>query len=277
MDGLEAFSLLFLGLTFLIYFNAFFVYLYAFLSKQESIGKAANYALLAGFATHTASIAFRWAASGHLPGFSAYESFSVVAWFITGGYLVVEYRVKKLKVLGLFSTLVVALFLVQAATKYSEPGPPIPILKSPLISVHFSLMYVMAAALTVAGGSALLYLVAERQMKGRKSFAWLRRLPALEVLDEVTYQAILFGFPFLTLVMLTGTVRALQVYVVAQDPVVLSRLVATSLVWVIYIVYLVLRMAAGWGGRKAAVLALSGFLGILVIRFVVVQYISHIV
>jgi len=273
----EGLSLLFLGLTFLLYFDVFFLYLYNFSAKRESIGKAATYAFLAGFLTHTLSLVFRGIASGHLPGSAAYESFSVAAWFITGGFLLVEFRTKKMKVLGLFTSIVVSVFLVQAAAKYSAPGPPIPLLKSPLVGLHFTSIGITVAALTVAGGSALLYLLQERQMKGRKSKILLRRLPSLEVLDEITYQAIIFGFPFLTLVIVTGTIQALERWVISQDIVVLSRLITTGIIWLLYLAYLALRVAAGWGGRKAALLALSGFLGLILIRFIVVPYLSHLV
>jgi len=274
---MEGLSLLFLGLTFLLYMDAFFLYLYNFLAKRETIGRAANYVFLAGFLTQTLSLIFRGVASNHFPGTAAFESFSVAPWFITGGFLLVEFRTRKMKVLGLFASIVVSLFLVQAAAKYSAPGPPIPLLKSPLVELHLTLIGVTAAALTVAGGSSLLYLLQERQMKSKKSSVLVRRLPSLEVLDEVTYQAILFGFPFLTLVIVTGTVRALQLWVISQDVVVLSRLIATGVVWLVYSAYFALRLTIGWGGRKAAVLALTGFLGLILIQFVLVQYLSHLI
>lgn len=274
---MEGFSVLFLGITFLLYIDAFFLYLYHFFSKREVMGKAASYLFLAGFLTHTLSLAFRWGASGHLPGIAIYESFSVVAWFITGGYLFVEYRTK-LKILGLFTSPVVSLFLIQAALKYKPPAPPIPLLKSSLVDLHFTLIYITAAALTVAGGSAFLYLLEEWQMKKRKSHILVRALPPLEALDEVTYQAVIFGFPFLTLVITTGFIRAIQQYGSPfNDVVVLSRLISTSIVWIIYLSFLTLRIGAGWGGRKTAILALTGFLGLILIRLVVITYLTHLI
>jgi len=49
---------------------------------------------------------------------------------------------------------------------------------------------------------------------------------------------------------------------------------ATFLTWVIYVFYLLLRVAVGWRGKRSAVLALVGFFFIMSIRFLIVPYMS---
>ncbi|HWT79999.1 MAG TPA: cytochrome c biogenesis protein CcsA, partial [Candidatus Methylomirabilis sp.] len=83
------------------------------------------------------------------------------------------------------------------------------------------------------------------------------RLPSLELLDDVSVKSLLFGFPLLTLALITGSIWAeftrgsfLPMY---------GREVWSILSWLIYGGLLYARLSAGWRGRRAAILAIIGF------------------
>jgi cytochrome c-type biogenesis protein CcsB len=121
------------------------------------------------------------------------------------------------------------------------------------------------AALTLAGLGGIFYLVQERQLKGKKFGFFYRRLPSLEQLDALNYWCLTIGFPLLTGGIITGSLYAQ--YTLGSfwswDP----KEVLTLSAWLVYAVLLHERLAVGWRGRRAALLAICGFL-LLIITFV---------
>ena len=48
-----------------------------------------------------------------------------------------------------------------------------------------------------------MYLLQEKQVKRKKMGALFRRLPSLDVLDDINYRCLTIGFPFLTVGIIT--------------------------------------------------------------------------
>ena len=92
--------------------------------------------------------------------------------------------------------------------------------------------------------------------------AWKRQwlmaqLPEPERLDDLSYKCILFAFPFLTLLIITGAVWAYYAWgrYWGWDPKETWSLVT----WIVYSIYLHVRVTHGWEGRLPAALAALGF------------------
>src|SRR6266550_9136847 len=118
---------------------------------------------------------------------------------------------------------------------------------------HIALIFTGYAALFLSFAASLLYLVQERSLKSKKASGTLLRLPALEVIDEIGYRALLLGFPFMTLGLIAGVLIAQATYerVNFADP----KILLSILMWAVYLVLLYTRWSAGWRGRRAAYLA----------------------
>ncbi|NPV49486.1 MAG: cytochrome c biogenesis protein CcsA [Armatimonadetes bacterium] len=86
-------------------------------------------------------------------------------------------------------------------------------------------------------------------------------LPPLEEIDRAIYRAIAFGFPLLTMVIITGAVWAQHVWQRwwSWDP----KETASLVTWLIYAGYLHGRRNRGWRGRTSARFAVLGFLAVL--------------
>jgi len=266
---MEKVSVFLFWLAIFAYAAAFVLYADHFISRRLMTGTLATIVTVCGGAIQAGSLFFRWLVSKQSLGASAYESLAIVVWFVIVGYLVIEYFLN-LKTLGMFITPLACIFLIKAWNYYHPPGPRIEILQGSFIDAHFMSMFVASAALTIAAGAAVLYLLQEWHFKRRKSNSFLGRLPSLQVLDDVECKSVIVGFLFLTTTLVTGAIRAYQVWGTFFDAIV----IATFLTWVIYAFYLLLRVAAGWRGKRSAVLALVGFLFIMSIRFVIVPYMS---
>jgi cytochrome c-type biogenesis protein CcsB len=88
-----------------------------------------------------------------------------------------------------------------------------------------------------------------------------KRLPPLKVLDDLNYQALKFGFPLLTLGIITGAVWANYAWgrYWDWDP----KETWSLITWLLYAALLHQRLTVGWRGRKAAIMAIIGFLAVL--------------
>jgi cytochrome c-type biogenesis protein CcsB len=88
-----------------------------------------------------------------------------------------------------------------------------------------------------------------------------KRLPSLKVLDDLNYQSLKFGFPLLTLGIITGAVWADNAWgrYWGWDP----KETWSLITWFLYAAMLHQRLTVGWRGRKAAIMAIAGFLAVL--------------
>ena len=205
----------------------------------------------------TASLVFRTVAVGHGPFANMYEFSVAFAWGILGAYLVVERRYH-LRTIGLIALPVALALLGYATTIPATAEPLVPALQNNLLlTVHVAVAIVAYGSFTVAFGAALLYLI---QPAGGR-----RGLPRLEILDEVSYRAVVIGFPFLTLVLVLGALWAEVAWgrYWGWDP----KETASLVTWLIYGAYLHARVVRGWHGRRSAGLLMIGFAATLFTYF----------
>jgi len=108
---------------------------------------------------------------------------------------------------------------------------------------------------------AIIYLIQEHQLKRKKPGAFYYRLPSLEVLDFLSHKILSFGFPCLTIAIITGAMWASKAWgsYWSWDP----KETWSLITWFIYAALIHTRVAVGWRGRKAAYLAIIGFIFIL--------------
>jgi len=200
---------------------------------------------------------FRTAATGHGPFANMYEFSIAFAWGALAMYLYFEHRYHQ-RVLGLVALPVALALLLYAMTIPSTIDPLVPALQNNLLlSVHVAVAIVAYGTFTVAFAAAVLYLI--QGENGR------RGLPSRELLDEISYKAVMVGFPFLTLTIVLGAVWAEQAWgrYWGWDP----KETASLVTWLIYGSYLHARVVRGWRGQRAALLLLLGFAATLFTYF----------
>jgi len=109
-----------------------------------------------------------------------------------------------------------------------------------------------------------MYLIQEHHIKRKKLGSFFKRLPSLATMDAFNHYAIVYGFPFLTVGMITGSIYA-QVALGSYwqwDP----KEVWSLITWLFYAALLHERLAAGWKGRRAAVMSIFCF-AVLIFTF----------
>lgn len=244
------------GITLFFYFLATFHYLLFLINQRESIGKVCQITTIVGFGFHTASIIHQMVSLSRIPLTSLRESLGFFAWAIVLIYLILEYKVK-IRVMGAF-IIPLAFIAVVASLSFPIVTTPLPeYFSSAWLGIHTTLAFLADASFAIAFGVGIMYLIQERQLKRKNPGAFYRRLPNLDVLDELDYKAIALGFPLLTLAIVTGSIWANSAwgYYWGWEP----KEIWSLITWLIYAAYLHARLVGGWRGRKAAYLAVIGF------------------
>jgi cytochrome c-type biogenesis protein CcsB len=253
-----------LYLTLVAYFAATALWLGFFLAQRESLCRAGAWVLGGGLSCHTLELVRRTLSHGYLPVATFGDTLLVFAWALVAVFLLLNWRFP-IKVLGALAAPLAALMVSGALILPPGTGAVSPLLKSFWLALHISLALLGNAALTLAFLGGIFYLVQERQIKGKKFGFFYRRLPSLSQLDALNYWCLTIGFPLLTGGIISGSLYAQHTLgrFWSWDP----KEVLTLFAWLIYAVLLHERLTVGWRGRRAALLAICGFL-VLIFAFV---------
>ena len=87
-------------------------------------------------------------------------------------------------------------------------GPVGPQFKSLWLTIHIVTAFMGNGMFAITFLGAIMYLILERSIKRKKRGSFYSRLPSLATLDSINYYSLVYGFIFLTLGMITGSVYA---------------------------------------------------------------------
>ena len=259
-------SLVLLRIATVLYGTAAAAYI-AFFSRPRHarLATAGFWALLAGFAVHAAAIGEGCAEHGGREFFTLRGGVVLAAWLGAGAYLLLA-RLYRMPSVGAFVTPL--LLVVLTPTLFGESDAP----AVPAEVVRHSAFHVTAAVLAVAlfgiaCGVSLMYLLQEREVKGKRFGALFSRLPSLDALDRLNQRLVRAGFVAFTMALLLGTVNAVAQWKTAWswDP----QVVISVAIWLLYGAMVQMRHT-GWHGRRYAVLTVVGF-AVMVAAMVTLQ------
>jgi cytochrome c-type biogenesis protein CcsB len=230
------------------------------ISLKNPFSRVGVWLLTIGLVIHTTALVFRYYAAGHLPITNLYESLGFFAWAILLVYIVANYRYQ-IKVLGAFVAPVATILMILSLALPKEILPLPPVLRSYWLPVHALFAFLGDAVFALAFCVGVMYLIQERQIKVKKTSGLLVRLPSLEILDELNYRSLTIGFALLTVGIVTGSIWASYSWgsYWRWDP----KETWSLITWFPYAALLHQRLAIGWRGKKAAMMAIIGFLVVL--------------
>jgi ABC-type uncharacterized transport system permease subunit len=219
-----------------------------------------------GWLAQTALLVAQAAHADRFPWGSWAGSLNLFVWMCVGAYLIwgcrAPFRLLGLAVMPLAALLLVLAWAVGGA---AEPGHSQ--FGDVFLVFHVGLALAGFAGFTIAAALALLYLWQDRRLKRHTPHVLRLHAPSLETLDSLAWRTIGVALPALTLAIGIGFAR------LGTDGGSLDATMAvTLLAWVVYAAYLVLRYEAGWRGRRAAYLVLSGFALVVLVRLVLTPF-----
>ena len=243
-----------------VYFAGMVSFLYYLLSRKET-PKKYSFALTGfGFLLHTLALIIRAFEAAHIPITSLHEAMSFFSWALILSFLLIEYKYR-IYVLGSFVLPLTFISLISSAALPMEIKMLDPSLQSVWLGIHTVLAVLGATAFSIAFLAGLMYLILERVLKSKNFNILYHKLPSLDLLDTLNYRAISFGFPLLTLGIITGSIWAEYAWGTYWnwEP----KQTWSLIVWLFYAAVLHTRVAVGWRGRKAAYMSIIGFVGVV--------------
>jgi len=221
-----------------------------------------------GFLCQTLLMVWTYMKTGHMPANNLHETLSLVAWALVGVHLGISLKFK-IKILGIYAAPLAVLILLVATQFPKEPMQPLDLLKGIWLTTHIITVFIGDAALALAAGTGLLYLIQEHSIKTKTRGFFFRRLPSLELLDNTGHACIVVGFTLLTIGLISGMIYAKIKWsgFWSWDP----KEVWSAVTWLFYAVLLHERLAVGWRGRRAAIMAIAG-LAVMLFTFFGVNF-----
>ena len=243
--------------TLVIYAAATIMYLSYLIKPKESLGRISHWTISTGFVVHLIFTVHRYLEAGHTPITNMHESLSFFSMAVVGIFILCERRYR-VYILGSF-VVPLALLILAASAALSSAIPPLnPALKSKWLLVHTSMAFLGYAAFAISFGVSIMYLIQAHFLKKRRLGSLFQKLPPLDMLDEISYRCLTFGFPLLTFAIISGAIWAETAWGTywSWDP----KETWSLITWFIYAALLHGRLTTGWRGRKAAMLSIFGFL-----------------
>ena len=253
---------------------------------------------IAGLTANLGAIVTRGLAAERFPWGNMYEYSMAMTFVVVAAYLIgveLTYRIRTVG--GPVYAFVVFTLAMASLFFYVPAGPLLPALNSYWRQIHVTSMITSSSLLGIGCVLTILYLLRDRtERRGVARLASQEpppimgaavetelppdfvpgdddtpapddggrrgRLPSAATLDRLAYRFIAFGFPIWTFGVIGGAIWAQEAWgrYWGWDP----KETWSFITWVIFAGYLHARATSGWKGRRAAVIALVGFVSLLV-------------
>lgn len=240
-----------------VYIGALVCAVVYLMSSRRLFDILATVLIGAGALLQTIYIGLRWSEAGRAPFSNMFESLVLFAWSVAVIYLVLRLQ-RNIPWLGAAAAAFCGLALAHASTYETAIKPLMPALQSNWLTFHVLTCFLGYGGFAVAFLIGIGFLVADQAASTVKP-------ETREALDSAMARTISFGFLFLTLGILTGAVWANSAWGTywSWDP----KETWSLITWLIYAAFLHCRFMRGWSGRRAAWIAIVGFLSVLFTYF----------
>ena len=252
-------------LAFVCYTVTMLVYFFSFWKKEGTLIKIGSILLGLGFILQVIGLILRSVHARFMPVTNMYESLNFFSCMIVLAYIIVERKFRN-RVFGVFVLPVVFLLMAFSSlpTTPKEIVPLIPALQSQWLVWHVVLSFIGEAAFAVAFGTSIMYLLREKSSSG--SFV-SQTFPTPAKLDTISYRAIIIGFPYIyhRSAIIFGAIWAKFAWgdYWSWDP----KETWALITWIVYALYLHVRIVHGWKGKVAAWISIIGFLATMFTLF----------
>jgi len=253
-----------ISISLFAYIGSWAFYLACVTFRGRIAGSLGDLMALAGLLAQAGALVLRWVEShrigiGHAPLSNLYESMVFFSFAVVLIYLLVGLKLRN-RLLGVCVMPIAFLTIASTSLMKRDIQPLVPALQSNWLTAHVITCFLGYGAFAVAFGASILYMVKsgrESRHLDTNETTFVDALPRAAVLDEFTYRLIAFGFPLLTLGIITGAAWANTAWGTywSWDP----KETWSLIVWLIYAAYLHARLARGWRGKKSALLSIIGF------------------
>ena len=176
--------------------------------------------------------------------------------------------------LGLFYAVILFIFqsisMLFISTSTTLPS----VLNNRLFEIHVIINLIGYAAFSSAFLVGFMYILLFHEIKSKKLGYFYDRLPSLAYLERINYQAILVGFIFITVGIISGSFTGISAWgkYWDWDP----KLISVLINWIFYGLAILGKKNYRWHGKRLSYISLIGFLWIIFSMLIITQYFSGI-
>jgi cytochrome c-type biogenesis protein CcsB len=240
-------------------------FIYAIVFKNPRFIPKMTALIAVGLLAHSAAIADRFLATGHLPWSGDYEYALMGGWFIIAGSLLVGWRNKELQPLSVATVPLVVVMMGYGVMRHPALTPMAASLKTSWLYIHVYFAWLAFCSYTLAMAAGVLYLVKKKGAEGAAAHPVYQRFPSLERLDELIFRFVVFGFITDSIMLVAGSIWAEGLWgsYWNWDPVETWSLIS----YLIYGLAIHLRVTLGWRGTRQAWLVIAALSTVLISFF----------
>ena len=247
-------------------------FIYSIVFKNNRTLPKLTALLAVGFVLHSATIAFRFAATGHLPWSGDYEYALMGGWFIIAGTLAAAWRNEGLRLLAAATVPLVTVMMGYGVMRHPALTPLAASLKTGWLYIHVYFAWLTFCAYSLAMAAGVFYLLKKRSLKSGDNHPIYEKFPSLERLDELIFRYVVFGFITDSIMLVAGSIWAEGLWgsYWSWDPVETWSLIS----YLVYGTVIHLRVTLGWRDSRQAWLAVAA-LSTVVISFFGVTFVVN--
>nr|QWW92477.1 cytochrome c heme attachment protein [Lopholejeunea zollingeri] len=276
---------------FILFFVTFIYWSKFFYINNKKLTLFGKIGMMISFLVLTIFLLFRWINSKHFPLSNLYESSMFLSWSLTLIHSILEIKSKNswLSIITAPSAMLAHGFATLGLSKDMQQSIPlVPALQSHWLMMHVTTMLLSYSTLLCGSLLAItLWIVAVTKQKNfpiryktkplfdysldpqikegeiydesEKTLCFInfRKWQIIDELDNYSYRLISFGFPLLTIGILSGAVWANESWgsYWNWDP----KETWALITWLVFAAYLHTRMIKGWRTKQSAIIASLGF------------------
>jgi len=246
------------NITFIIAFAFYVVAALLFFIQiarlSKRVEKVAIAATIGGLVFHTIAMAARSIGAGRLPFSNQYEFALSFAWGITLSFVIL-YALYRYGAIGAFVMPLAILVMGYASMQSKTVRPLMPALQSIWLTFHVGTAILSYGSFALGCAISVIYLIDSKRSEEHKI------LSDPEVSDILAYRVVVFGFLMLSIVIISGAIWAQKAWsrYWAWDP----KETWSLITWIIYAIYLHLRLRRNWKGKHAAWFSIIGFISVI--------------
>ncbi|MEX0879810.1 MAG: cytochrome c biogenesis protein CcsA [Thermoanaerobaculia bacterium] len=226
--------------------------------------RAAPLLVAAGLVFHFSDLLHRARELASVPYRTLGGSVSFFGWMLGIAYLLLLLRHRE-RAMGPFLIPFVILATGVGLLLPDSASAPAVGMHGSVFAFHVTLAILAYAAFTFSFVLSLLYLIQNRQIRGRRTGILFARLPALEVMGRMNRTSVTVGLASLALSLLLGFVWAERFWPSLADPKIEWALATLAIYGL-----LLWKDRRGWEGPRVALLSILGF-GVVMFSYTIVN------
>lgn len=244
-----------LTLALFCYFLAMLKFFMHLAVRRQFFHALAVIMALLGFGLHTAGLMAISAKTGHGPYTTPFEYTSFFAWTTMAVLLVFAVFLRRIASVGAFVSPLAFLLMAYSMLLPEESGGQV---RAFWLTMHYTVSFLALSSFIVVFAASAMYLIQENELKHHRFSGLFKRMPDLDTLDLLLNRALVFGFPLISVGVLSGMIWAHKLFGSFFGPKP-GRVLPIIVVWFVYALLMFGRAVIGWRGHTIALVGLGGF------------------